>query len=58
MLLAPETAIPHGTVLHPEAGGLALSPASVSDLCPRGDSQLTYMPPIALATEFGLGDSR
>ena len=30
-------AIPHGTVLHPEAGGLALSPASVSDLCPRGD---------------------
>ena len=26
--------------------------------CPRGDLNLTYMAPIALATEFALGESR
>jgi hypothetical protein len=27
-------------------------------MCPRGDSQLTYMAPFALAAEFALGESR
>jgi hypothetical protein len=27
-------------------------------MCPRGDSQLTYMAPIALATEFAIRESR